>query len=129
MIVVDAYRQPYIPFYLATEEFFELVARQLAPGGVVVVNVGHPEGNDELETVLGSTMAAVFPTVLRDPVEEANTLLLGSEGRASGGEMLAALGDLPRGSAQRSPRTEAAGSARACRAKRSTPTISPRSSG
>ena len=27
VIVVDAYRQPYIPFYLATKEFFELVAR------------------------------------------------------------------------------------------------------
>ena len=50
MIVVDAYRQPYIPFYLATREFFDLVRDRLAPGGVVVVNVGHPEENDDLET-------------------------------------------------------------------------------
>ena len=28
---------------------------------MVIVNVGHPEGNDELEQVLGRTMAAVFP--------------------------------------------------------------------
>ena len=60
-IFVDAYRQPYIPFYLATEEFFELVRDRLAPGGVVVVNAGHPEGNDDLEKVLGRTMAEVFP--------------------------------------------------------------------
>ena len=53
VIVVDAYRQPYIPFYLATREFFELVAEMLAPGGVVVVNVGHPEGSDDLEQVVG----------------------------------------------------------------------------
>ena len=78
-IFVDAYRQPYIPFYLATEEFFELVRERLAPGGVVVVNAGHPEGNDDLEKVLGRTMAEVFPTVMRDPIEPTNTLLVASE--------------------------------------------------
>ena len=49
----------------------------------MVVNVGHPEGSDEFERVLGRTMAEVFPTVLRDPAEETNTLLLGSEAPAS----------------------------------------------
>ena len=44
MIFLDTYRQPYIPFYLATREFFELARDRLAPGGVVVINVGHPEG-------------------------------------------------------------------------------------
>ena len=53
VIVLDAYRQPYIPFYLATREFFELVRDRLAPGGVVIVNVGHPEGSTELEKVVG----------------------------------------------------------------------------
>jgi predicted membrane-bound spermidine synthase len=33
VISVDAYRQPYIPFYLTTREFFELVRDRLAPGG------------------------------------------------------------------------------------------------
>ena len=83
VIMVDAYRQPYIPFYLATREFFELVRDRLAPGGVVVVNAGHPEGNDDLEKVLGATMAEVFPTVLRDPIEDTNTLLIGSEAPGS----------------------------------------------
>jgi hypothetical protein len=82
VIVVDAYRQPYIPFYLATREFFTLARDRLAPGGVVVVNVGHPEGSNELEKVIGRTMADVFPVVLRDPIEEENTLMLGAE-RAS----------------------------------------------
>ncbi|HXS45957.1 MAG TPA: fused MFS/spermidine synthase [Solirubrobacterales bacterium] len=84
-IMVDAYRQPYIPFYLATREFFELVRKRLAPGGIAIVNVGHPEGSDELERVLGRTMAAVFPRVLRDPIETTNTLLA-----ASGGPLTAA---------------------------------------
>jgi spermidine synthase len=95
VIVVDAYRQPYIPFYLATKEFFDLVAEKLAPGGVVVVNVGHPEGNDDLEQVIGRTMAESFAHVTRDPVEAANTLMLGSQAEASSDHLLAALGTLP----------------------------------
>jgi spermidine synthase len=97
VIMVDAYRQPYIPFYLATREFFELVRDRLAPGGVVIVNAGHPEGNDDLETVLGRTMAEVFPTVIRDPIESTNTLLLGAEGPASGSRLRAEARQLPSG--------------------------------
>jgi len=76
-IMVDAYRQPYIPFYLATEEFFELARDRLARGGIVIVNVGHPEGSEELERVLAATMRSAFARVLRDPIEPTNTLLLG----------------------------------------------------
>jgi spermidine synthase len=95
VIMVDAYRQPYIPFYLATEEFFELVRDRLEPGGAVIVNAGHPEGNDDLETVLGRTMAEVFETVIRDPKEDTNTLLLGTNGPASGRILEGSLPDLP----------------------------------
>jgi spermidine synthase len=93
LIVVDAYRQPYIPFYLATKEFFELVREHLAPGGVVVVNVGHPEGDDDFERVLGRTMASVFPTVLRDPAEQTNSLLIGGGRRVSADGLRAAASD------------------------------------
>ena len=79
-IMVDAYRQPYVPFYLTTWEFFELARKRLAPSGVVIVNVGHPEGGEELERVLGRTMAAVFPSVLRYPIESTNTLLVAGDG-------------------------------------------------
>jgi predicted O-methyltransferase YrrM len=95
VIMVDAYRQPYIPFYLATKEFFELAQEKLAPGGVVIVNAGHPEGNDDLEKVLGATMADVFETVIRDPIEDTNTLLLGSDGPASGQRLADAVPNLP----------------------------------
>ena len=90
LIVVDAYRQPYIPFYLVTKEFFELVRERLGPGGVVVVNVGHPEGSDAFEQVIGRTMGAVFPTVLRDPAEQTNSLVLGSDAPASAARLEAA---------------------------------------
>jgi len=95
VIVVDAYRQPYIPFYLTTREFFDLVRDRLAPGGVVVVNIGHPDGNDDLERAVSATMATAFPTVIRDPVEDSNTLLLGSEAPASPQRLLSAIATLP----------------------------------
>jgi spermidine synthase len=82
-IVVDAYRQPYIPFYLATKEFFALVRERLRPGGVVLINVGHPERSTRLEQVLGATLASIFPTVLRDPSQRTNTMLLATAGGAS----------------------------------------------
>jgi spermidine synthase len=97
VIMVDAYRQPYIPFYLASREFFELARDRLAPGGVVIVNAGHPEGNDDLEKVLGATMAEAFPTVLRDPIEPTNTLLVASEAPASADRLLSSIRHLPRG--------------------------------
>jgi spermidine synthase len=75
-IFVDAYHQPYIPFYLATTEFFQLAREKLAPGGAVIVNVGHPEGSDALEKVLSATVADAFPNVARYPIEDVNTLLI-----------------------------------------------------
>src|SRR3954451_12605591 len=95
-IFVDAYRQPYIPFYLATREFFELVRSHLTPGGVVIINVGHPEGEDGVEKALGATMRAVLPHVVRDPIEATNTLLVGSEAPLSPARLSAAAPRLPR---------------------------------
>jgi spermidine synthase len=94
-IMVDAYRQPYIPFYLTTREFFELAEERLAPGGVTIVNVGHPEDSDELERVLGKTMNAVFPRVLRDPIEPTNTLLVGGDGDFSAARLRRNAATLP----------------------------------
>jgi spermidine synthase len=78
-IFVDAYRQPYIPFYLTTEEFFALVRERLAPGGVVVVNAGHPEGSTDLEEVLAAGLRTAFRHVKRDPITVFNTLLIASD--------------------------------------------------
>jgi spermidine synthase len=77
-IFLDAYRQPYIPFYLATREFFALMRSHLRRGGVVVVNVGHPSGSTALERAISATLRAVFPFVMRDPSEPTNTLLVAS---------------------------------------------------
>jgi spermidine synthase len=78
-IFVDAYRQPYIPFYLTTREFFGLVRDRLAPGGVVVVNAGHPEGSTRLERMLSAGLRDRFAHVARDPITKLNTLLVAAD--------------------------------------------------
>ena len=82
-IFLDAYRQPYIPFYLLTKEFFENVRAHLRPGGVMIVNVGHVPDSDALEKVVSATLGAVFPSIIRDVVSPTNSLVVASTGPLS----------------------------------------------
>ena len=77
LVVVDAYRQPYVPFYLATREFFRLVRERLAPGGVVALNVAVVPGDDRLVEGVAGTLAAELPQVVRWPVLRYNTFVVG----------------------------------------------------
>jgi predicted membrane-bound spermidine synthase len=94
-VTLDTYRQPYIPFYLTTREFFEGVRARLRPAGAVIVNVGHPKGETELERVLSATLGAVFPHVARHPAEPTNTLLVASTARLSPARLRKAAAALP----------------------------------
>lgn len=76
-IVVDAYRQPYIPFHLATQEFFTLLRNRLTTDGVAAINVGTPPGEDEVVNRMESTMRSVFPVVMVARFEVFNSVLLG----------------------------------------------------
>ena len=77
LIFIDAYRQPYVPFYLATREFFRLVRERLAPGGIVALNVATVPDDRRLERGLAGTLAAEFPEVRVWPVLRFNHILLG----------------------------------------------------
>jgi spermidine synthase len=88
-ILLDAYRQPYIPFYLVTKEFFRSARAHLNPGGVFVINVGHLPDSDALEKVVTATLRAVFPSVIRDPVSATNTEVLASDQSLSGARLAA----------------------------------------
>jgi len=61
VIIGDAYRQPYIPFYLTTQEFFELARERLRPGGILALNVAAVPGDERLSEAIGSTLLTVFP--------------------------------------------------------------------
>ncbi len=79
LVALDAYRQPYIPFHLATEEYFQLVADHLSAEGVVVVNVGRSETDFRLVDALSSTLSAVFQSVwLVDVQGYDNTMVIAS---------------------------------------------------
>jgi spermidine synthase len=96
-ILLDAYRQPYIPFYLLTREFFTLVRSHLSPGGVLIINVGHIPRDDVLEQVVSATLRAVFPNVTRDVVSNTNSLVVASTNRLAGARLLASRAALPAG--------------------------------
>jgi spermidine synthase len=89
LIVVDAYRQPYIPFYLATREFFRLARERLAPGGVLALNVAQVPGDDRLAEAIGSTLLAEFPQGWAWKPLRFNELMLGFD-RPLGRERLLA---------------------------------------
>jgi spermidine synthase len=77
LVVVDAYHQPYVPFYLATREFFALVRERLAPGGILALNVAAVPDDKGLVRAIGRTLAAELPQVLEWPALRFNTLVLG----------------------------------------------------
>ncbi|MDX6408621.1 MAG: hypothetical protein QOE13_1692 [Gaiellaceae bacterium] len=76
LIIVDAYRQPYVPFYLATREFFELARRHLRPGGILALNIAKVPKDDRLTRAVDTTLLAVFPQVWRWPALRFNDLVL-----------------------------------------------------
>jgi spermidine synthase len=89
-IFLDAYRQPYIPFYLVTREFYALVRAHLRAGGMIVVNVGHLPDSNAVEKVVSATLHSVFPVVMRDPVDSTNSLVIGSDAPVPGSALRSA---------------------------------------
>lgn len=79
IIVLDAYRQPYIPFHLATVEYFDLLKQHLSERGVLAINAARTHTDTRLVDALAATLRQVFPTVLEmDYPDGTNTILLAS---------------------------------------------------
>ena len=76
-IFLDAFRQPYIPFYLTTQEFWRLAHDRLQPNGMVMANVGTIPGSEELPRAVAGTMATVFPVVYRWRISGFNEIVVG----------------------------------------------------
>jgi spermidine synthase len=58
IIMIDAYRGPFVPFHLLTKEFYQIVKDHLADGGVVAQNI---EPSTMLFDSAVKTINAVFP--------------------------------------------------------------------
>lgn len=63
IISVDAYRVPYIPAHLTTQEFFQTVSDHLTPDGAMTINVGRAPNDRRLVDGLVGTIRTVFPSV------------------------------------------------------------------
>ena len=50
VVVVDAYRPPYIPFHLTTHEFFQQIYDHLEEDGVMAINAGRTSTDYSLMT-------------------------------------------------------------------------------
>jgi spermidine synthase len=104
LIVVDAYRPPYVPFYLATREFFELARDRLEPGGAIALNVATVPDNHGLADAIARTLRSEVPQVVTWQPLRFNQIVIGldrpapvatlrSRARETGPE-LRALGEL-----------------------------------
>ncbi len=76
IIAVDAYRPPYIPPHMTTQEFFEIIASHLTDEGVLTINVGSVPGDRRLIDGLATTIATVFPSIhIMDIPGSLNTMI------------------------------------------------------
>lgn len=95
LIAVDAYRQPYIPFYLTTREFFEEVRARLTGRGVVMINVGRVPGDDALADAIAATMRDVFPAVYSFPAGAFNQMVVATAVPSAPADLAARSGAMP----------------------------------
>ena len=63
VISVDAYRPPYIPPQMTTQEFFQIVYDHLEQDGVLVINVGRSPTDRRLIDALATTLRTIFPSL------------------------------------------------------------------
>jgi spermidine synthase len=63
LIIVDAYRPPYIPPHLTTQEFFQIAADHLKSDGALAINVGRAPGDRRLIDGLATTIGTIFPSI------------------------------------------------------------------
>lgn len=82
LMVVDAFTNDlYVPFHLATREFFELCRHRLFPGGILAMNVHAVGAGAPNLRAIENTLATVFGSVVRvKRYDGENFLLLARNG-------------------------------------------------
>ena len=95
LIAVDAFRQPYIPFYLTTREFFQEASDHLTDRGVVMINVGKTPGDSAVADAIAATMRDVFPSVFTFETGGFNQLIVATRSPVQAGDLSARTGAMP----------------------------------
>ncbi|MDP2587418.1 MAG: fused MFS/spermidine synthase [bacterium] len=80
VIIVDAFRQLYIPAHMSTIEFFEQVRGTLKDGGVMALNLNTVSEDSHVARSFRTTIASVFPyTYVVDIPGSYNTVFYASD--------------------------------------------------
>lgn len=80
VISIDAYRPPYIPYSLTTQEFFQIVYDHLNENGVMVINIGRAPEDRRLIDSLYATVNTIFPTIyVSDLSDSYNSVLFATK--------------------------------------------------
>lgn len=90
IISIDAYRPPYIPSHLTTQEFFQIVYDHLTDDGVMAINIGRSPDDRRLIDSLATTIRTIFPTIhVIDISDTFNTILYATVKETSRENLLA----------------------------------------
>jgi spermidine synthase len=103
LIIVDAYRQAYVPFWLVTQQFFALARSHLSAGGAIAFNMARVPGDDRLAQAVSGTLATIFADVRVWPALSFNELVIGFDHALSASQLHARLGALPQELASLTP--------------------------
>ncbi|HTR46434.1 MAG TPA: fused MFS/spermidine synthase [Verrucomicrobiae bacterium] len=87
LILIDAYRGPFVPFQLLTKQFYEIVKQHLAAGGVVAQNI---EPTTMLFDSAVNTIHSVFANLDFYPAE-GNIVVIAYDGKPRTEQELAAI--------------------------------------
>jgi spermidine synthase len=88
LICVDAYRPPYIPPHLTTQEFFQIAADHLDQNGALAINVGRAPGDRRLIDGLATTIGSIFSSIyVMDVPDTFNSILYATLQPTSVGEL------------------------------------------
>jgi len=95
LIAVDAYRPPYIPPHMTTQEFFRIAYEHLTNDGVLAINVGRAPGDRSLINGLATTIATVFPSIhIMDIPNTLNSIVYASVQPTSADDLIRNYNDL-----------------------------------
>ncbi|MCJ8501895.1 spermidine synthase [Desulfatitalea alkaliphila] len=76
VVVIDAYKPPYIPWHLTTVEYFEEVKSKLNESGSIAINVYRPGRDRRLVNAMVATLMRVFPSIYTIDARGDNTIIV-----------------------------------------------------
>lgn len=83
-IALDLYTGDlFIPFYVATQEFYTALKNHLNDSGFVMMNLVDPSPGKKVSKTLVKTVASVFPSLFEIPINPTNTFLIAYKNKTS----------------------------------------------